>query len=278
MAALAGYRIHRRLGAGGMGEVYLAEAGSPPQAVALKVLDPTLAADPGYRRRFLREAELAATLPHANIVAVYDHGETADGTLWIVMQYVAGTDADTELRAGRMPPRRAVRIAGEVAVALDYAHRRGLLHGDVKPANFLLTEGDPERVLLADFGLARRLADPAGGTDGDTVLVTAAYAAPEILRGESPGPGADVYSLGCSLFRLLTGKPPFFAAGSKAQTVRAHLHLPPPDPTRYAPWLPPQFDAVIATAMAKDPAARYRTAGDLAEAAASALAGTALAD
>ncbi|MCB0940385.1 MAG: serine/threonine protein kinase [Mycobacterium sp.] len=268
---LAGYRIVRRLGRGGMAGVYLATEVSTSRQVALKVLGPDLAADPAFRRRFVREAELASALTHPNIVPVSGHGETADGTLWLAMPYVAGTDADAELRAGRMPPARAVRIVTEIAAALDHAHSNGLLHGDVKPANFLLSADRGGRALLADFGVARGLrdGDPGGGTG--VVLVTAAYAAPEMLRGKHCDARTDVYALGGSLFRLLTGKPPFFDAASKDDTVRSHLHRPPPRVTRFAPWLPAQLDDVIGTALAKDPANRYRTAGDLARAAAAAL-------
>ena len=270
---LAGYRILAPIGRGGMAGVYLAAEISSARQVALKVLGPDLAADPVFRHRFVREAELAGALHHPNIVPVYGHGQTADGMLWLAMPYVAGTDADTELRAGRMPPERAVRIVTEVAAALDHAHGRGLLHGDVKPANFLLATDRGDRALLADFGVARSLRDNDPACAGGVVLVTAAYAAPEMLRGKHCDPRSDVYALGGALFRLLTGKPPFFDAASKEDTVRSHLHRAPPRTTEFAPWLPPRVDDVIATALAKDPGGRYRSAGELARAAARALPG-----
>lgn len=179
------------------------------------------------------------------------------------MQYVPGGDADNELRAGRMSPARTVHIVSDVARALDHAHDHGVAHGDVKPSNFLL--GGQDCVLLTDFGVAPFVRD-------GMVLTSAAYASPEMLRGKDISGRADVYSLGCSLFRLLTGKPPFFDAGSKDDVVQAHLHREPPQPTMFAPWLPPAIDHVVATAMAKDPQLRYQTAGELARAATGALA------
>lgn len=151
---------------------------------------------------------------------VYEQGTTPDGKHWLAMQYVAGGDADSELRAGRMSPERAVHIIADIARALDYAHAQGVVHGDVKPSNFLL---DRDRVLLADFGSRPFAAD-------GMVLTSAAYAAPEMLCGNEVDGRADVYSLGCSLFRLLTGKPPFFDAGSKDEVVQAHLHREPHGP------------------------------------------------
>jgi len=272
---VAGYRLERVLGSGGTGVVYLARPGTSGTRVALKILDADISNDPAFRDRFVREAELVAELHHPNIVGVYGHGATADGLLWMAMRYVAGTDADAELRAGRMPPERAVRIVSQVAAALDYAHARALVHRDVKPANFLLAEEATaeERVLLADFVVAQRIDEPGPGREAGVVLTTPAYASPEVLGGNTVDGRADVYSLGCSLFRLLTGKPPFFDSGSKSETVRRQLHSPPPRTTEFAPWLPEQIDRVITTAMAKDPAQRYQSAGALAQAAALALTG-----
>lgn len=178
------------------------------------------------------------------------------------MPYVLGGDADTELRAGRMPPERAVQIITDVAEALDFAHAQGVVHGDVKPSNILLAEHD--RALLADFA-----APPF--TENGVALVSAAYASPEMLRGKAVDGRTDIYSLGCSLFRLLTGKPPFFDAASKDEVVNCHLHDAAPQPTRFAPWLPAAMDDVVAKAMAKDPDQRFERARALATAAAAAL-------
>ena len=240
-ASVGRYTVESVLGTGGTSTVYLAR--DADRVVALKV--------------FHRGRAATRVLVHRNIVAVYEQGPS-----WLAMQYVPGTNADAELRAGRMPPSRAAHIITEIAAALDYAHAHGVVHGDVKPSNFLLADDD--RVLLTDFGAAPFAED-------GMVLVSAAYAAPEMLCGKDVDGRADVYSLGCSLFRLLTGKPPFFDAGSKDDVVRAHLHRQPPRVSAFAPWLPQAIDDVITTAMSKNPDTRYQTAGALAEAAGAAL-------
>lgn len=273
---VAGYRIEGVLGAGGMGTVYLARHPALPRNDALKILSAELSGDPEFRARFTREADLAATLDHPNIVTVYNRGETEAGQLWIAMQYVAGTDADAELRAGNMPAPRAVHIVSEVAKALDYAHSRNLLHRDVKPANFLLSPGgvgEPERVLLADFGIARARDDATGLTSTGAVMATVAYASPEAIDGDDVDGRADIYSLGCALYRLLTGKAPFHHVTGMTAVMMAHLQQPPPRVTDNAPWVPPAMNGVIAKAMAKDPAARYQTGRELANAAVAALRG-----
>ena len=238
--SVGGYAIQSVLGTGGTGTVYLARGSSG--LVALKVFD--------------SGGPAPALLDHPNIVRTLD-----SGTHWTAMQYLPGGDADSELRAGRMSPERAVHIITGVARALDHAHGHAVVHGDVKPSNFLL---DGDRVLLADFGVRPFAAD-------GMVLTSAAYASPEMLRGKIVDRRTDVYSLGCSLFRLLTGKPPFFDAGSKDDVVDAHLHREPPRVTQFAPWLPASMDAVVATAMCKDPVGRYPSAGELADAATAAL-------
>lgn len=267
---ISGYRIEKVLGSGGMGTVYLAANPVLPRRDALKVLSSELSQDPAFRARFLREADLAATLDHPNVVTVYTRGETEEGQLWIAMQYVAGSDASKELDEGRMTAKRAVRIVGEVAKALDYAHRRKLIHRDVKPANFLLSPDD-ERIFLADFGIARALDDSVGLTATGTVMTTVAYAAPETLGSGHVDGRADIYALACSLYRMLTGHPVFASAGGMAALMAAHLTQPPPRVTDRAKHLPPAIDAVVARAMAKNPDDRYQSARDFAEAAAAAL-------
>ena len=207
-SVVGGYRIEAVLGRGGMGTVFRAAHPTLPRSDALKVLSSDLTADSHFRERFLREADLAATLDHPHIVSVYNRGETPDGHLWIAMQYVAGSDAYHELKAGRMTPARALRITAAVADALDYAHQHGLLHRDVKPANFLLAAND-QRIFLADFGIAKRNDDAAGLTQTGMVLASIAYAAPETLIGEAADHRADIYALGCSLYTMLTGQTPF---------------------------------------------------------------------
>lgn len=273
-SVISGYRIERILGRGGMGTVYLAAHPVLPRSDALKVLSPEMSHEPEFRARFLREADLAATLDHPHIVSVYGRGEAEDGLLWIAMQFVDGSDADTALRAGTMTARRAVHIVSEVAQGLDHAHGRNVVHRDVKPANFLLAgrPGPEERVLLGDFGIARAL-DDVGLTLTGAVMATLAYAAPEVLSGASLDGRADIYSLGCTLFRLLTGKTPFYDAGAPGAVINAHLTRIPPRATSLAPGLPRAMDDVIATAMAKDPAARFPSARALAAAASDALRG-----
>jgi serine/threonine protein kinase len=269
---VAGYRVERAVGAGGMGTVYAVADPQLPRLDALKVLSAELSADPDFRARFVRESDIAAVLDHPNIVSVYDRGETAAGQLWIAMQFVDGIDADAAVKAGTVTPDRAVHIITGVAEALDYAHARQVVHRDVKPANFLLSGpvGPDERVLLGDFGIARAL-DDAGMTATGSVVATMAYAAPEVIESRSLDGRADLYSLGCALFRLLTGKTPFYRSSGVAAVVMAHLQKPPPRVTELAPWLPAAFDAVIAKAMAKDPAQRYQSGHELAAAAAAAL-------
>lgn len=268
---ISGYRVERVLGAGGMGTVYLAQNPELPRHDALKVLSAELSHDPFFRARFVREADVAASLQHPNIVSVYSRGQTDQGQLWIAMQFVDGTDADGALRAGTMTPGRAVHIISEVARAVDYANDRNVVHRDIKPANFLLssTGAGEERVLLGDFGIARGL-DDYGLTITGSILSTVAFAAPEALTGGVFDRRADQYSLACSLFRLLTGNAPFAAAGANgpAAVMMAHLHSPPPRASERVPGLPRDLDAVIAKALAKNPAERFESATRFAAAAA----------
>ncbi|MEU5408215.1 serine/threonine protein kinase [Nocardia asteroides] len=261
-AIVGGYRVIKVLGAGGMGTVYLAQNPSLPRRDALKVLSGDLSTDPEFRGRFEREANLAAGLDHPNIVAVYNRGDE-DGQLWIAMQYVDGTDASAEVAKGpaAMPPHRALRIIGEVGKGLDYAHRRGLLHRDIKPANFMIAaaeDDDEERVLLTDFGVAKSSDDGQDLTATGNFMATVAYAPPEQLMGTKLDHRADIYSLGCSLYKLLTGQNPY-PATVPAMVMMGHLHEPPPRATAVRPDLPPAIDHVIAKVMAKDPAHRYNT-------------------
>jgi serine/threonine protein kinase len=270
-AVIGGYRIDRVIGTGAMGTVYAAADPHLPRLDALKVLSAHLSADHDFRARFLRESDIVAGLDHPNIVSIYNRGETPQGQLWIAMQLVDGADADQALSAGTMTVHRAVHIISEVAAALDYAHGRGVIHRDIKPANFLLSGsvGPEERVLLGDFGIARAL-DDTGITAAGSVVATAAFAAPEAVSGGMVDARSDLYALGASLYRLLTGHNPFQGDTLSAQMM-AHLHQPAPQITTLAPWLPPAFDTLIATAMAKNPHARYQSGHVLAAAAQAAL-------
>jgi len=273
---VSGYRIEGVLGHGGMGVVYKAANPTLPRSDALKILDAALSRDSTFQARFEREAAVAAQLSHPNIVAVYAQGKTEGGQLWIAMQLVAGTDAGEELASGGMTAGRAVHIVTEVAKALDYAHRRGIVHRDIKPANFLLApdehDADEERVFLADFGIARAYDDAAHLTTDGTVMASVAYASPEALAGVTVDYRTDIYSLGCSLYTLLTRKSPFAGLpGGVSAIMAAHMQAPPPRPTDVVPGLPRAIDTVIAKAMAKNPADRYQSAKELAAAAAAAI-------
>jgi ABC-type branched-subunit amino acid transport system substrate-binding protein len=262
------YRIEELLGQGGMGVVYRAYDVRLKRTIALKLMAPEFALDERFRERFSRESELAMSLEHPNVVPIHDAGEL-DGRLYLAMRYVEGTDLRSRLRdAGALAPVDAVAIVNQVARALDAAHRKGLVHRDVKPSNVLLDASD--HVYLADFGLTRRFAEQ-GVTFGDArSLGTPAYLAPEQIEGRPVDGRADVYSLGCMLYECLTGTAPF-PRGSRLEMVWAHLEDEPPSASEWSPALPEAIDDVIAKGMAKDPDDRYGTCAELAAAAEDAL-------
>ena len=266
-ATFAGYTIIRLLGAGGMGEVYLARHPRLPREDALKILTPAVTSDAEYRQRFEREADMVAALWHPHIVGVHDRGEF-DGQLWIAMDYVDGTDAGDLLAAhpGGLPPELVVRIVDAVAEALDYAHDRHLLHRDVKPSNILVTRGDPDqqRILLADFGIARRDDETDGLTATNMTVGTVAYAAPEQLMGKALDGRADQYALAATAFHLLTGAPPF-QHSNPAVVISQHLTAAPPKLGERRPELA-QLDPAMSKALSKDPADRYARCIDFARA------------
>jgi WD40 repeat protein/tRNA A-37 threonylcarbamoyl transferase component Bud32 len=262
---LAGYRIESLLGLGGMSIVYLAEDLRLKRKVALKVLAASLAEDESFRERFLRESELAASIDHPNIVPIYEAGTTED-LLFIAMRYVEGRDLKMRLGRGPLAPGDATGILAQVASALDAAHARGLVHRDVKPSNVLLdTSARPDgsdHVYLADFGLMKQLSEEAG--EEGHLFGTIDYVAPEQIAGDEIDWRADVYSLGCVLYECLVGQPPF-RRDSDLAVVFAHLDVEPPAPSALRPELPPSLDAVIARALAKEPAERYPSCRALAQ-------------
>lgn len=264
----AGYEIERLLGTGGMGEVYLAHHPRLPRQDALKILSSASTRDEEFRARFIREAELAATLWHPHIVGVLDRGEF-NGRLWISMDYVEGTDAGRLIRERYphgMPEHDVCEIVTAVADALDFGHDRRLLHRDVKPENILVTtsDGHRRRVLLTDFGIARRIDDVSNLTDDNVAVGTISYVAPEQLMGKQLDGRADQYALAATAFHLLTGAPPFDDA-NRAVVISHHLNTPPPRVSDRRPELA-HLDAVLARALAKDPNQRYPSCLDFARA------------
>jgi serine/threonine-protein kinase len=267
-ATFAGYTIVRMLGSGGMGEVYLAQHPRLPRRDALKVLPESVSADSEYRQRFNREADIAATLWHPHIVGVHDRGDF-DGQLWISMDYVDGTDAARLLRErypNGMPKAEVADIVTAVAEALDYAHERGLLHRDVKPANILLSqpESDDHRIMLADFGIARWANDISGLTATNMTVGTVSYAAPEQLLGAQLDGRSDQYALAATAFHLLTGAPPF-QHSNPAVVISQHLSASPPAIGAQRPELS-ALDPVLAKALSKDPKERFERCADFARA------------
>jgi serine/threonine-protein kinase len=265
------YRIESLLGRGGMSVVYLAEDTRLGRRVAIKVLSAELAADDAFRSRFVRESQLAAGLEHPNIVPVYEAGE-AEGQLFIAMRYVRGTDLRTLLtREGPFDSDRTIALLRPVAAALDAAHRRGLVHRDVKPANILIaTDEGEEHVYLSDFGLSKHTSSRSGLTKTGTFMGTVDYVAPEQIQGHDVDGRTDGYSLACVLFECLTAKVPF-AKDSDVATLFGHIQDPPPRVTQARESLPSEIDEVIAQGMAKNPDDRPQTATALIDRAARAL-------
>jgi streptogramin lyase/predicted Ser/Thr protein kinase len=269
-STFAGHEILGVAGRGGMGVVYRARQISLDRIVALKVVEPSLASDESFQRRFLQESRLAASIDHPNVIPVY-YAEEEDGVPYVAMRFVDGHDLRELVAAGGpLPAARAVEIVAQVAAALDAAHAAGLVHRDVKPANVLLTRDD--HVYLTDFGLTKRSDTQGGHTVSGQWVGTLSYMAPEQIRGTGAGPASDTYALGCVLFQCLTGRTPFPREGDEA-IMWAHLHEPPPAPSALVPGLAAALDAVIARALAKDPAERFPSAGALGAAAQRALTG-----
>jgi serine/threonine-protein kinase len=258
---IAGHRIVRQVGRGGMGVVYEAVDEALGRTVALKLVAPERAGEPGFRERFITESRLAASIDHPNVLPVFKAGEE-DGELYLAMRFVDGDD----LRAlSPLEPGRAAHIVAQVGAALDAAHARRLVHRDVKPANVLVGEGD--HAYLTDFGVVKALDETSGQTRTGDVVGTLDYVAPERIKGEADGPPGDLYALGCLLFYTLTGRVPF-PLDTSERKLWAHLSDPPP-----AVPGQPAFDAVIARALAKEPAERFESGAALGAAAVAAAGG-----
>ena len=258
------YELGEILGFGGMSEVHLARDLRLHRDVAIKVLRADLARDPSFYLRFRREAQNAAALNHPAIVAVYDTGEaeTATGPLpYIVMEYVDGvTLRDIVHTEGPMPSKRAIEVIADACQALNFSHQHGIIHRDVKPANIMISKTGAVKVM--DFGIARALADANSVTQTAAVIGTAQYLSPEQARGEKVDARSDVYSLGCVLYEILTGEPPFIG-DSPVAVAYQHVREDPVPPSQRHNDISPELDAVVLKALAKNPDNRYQTAAEM---------------
>ncbi|GAB3133779.1 Stk1 family PASTA domain-containing Ser/Thr kinase [Tsukamurella serpentis] len=259
------YDLGETLGFGGMSEVHLARDTRLSRDVAIKILRADLARDPSFYERFRREAQNAASLNHPTIVQVYDTGEaqTPAGPLpYIVMEYVDGeTLRDVLRRDGTIAPQAAMTWMADVCAALDFSHRNGIVHRDMKPANVMLTHSGEIKVM--DFGIARAMSDPSAGmTQTAAVIGTAQYLSPEQARGDSVDARSDVYAAGCVLFELLTGQPPF-TGDTPVSVAYQHVREDPPTPSSILDTVPPELDSITLKALSKNPANRYQTAGEM---------------
>jgi len=269
----AGYRLRAVVGRGGMSVVYQAENPRLGSVVALKVLAPEIATDDVFRARFLEESRIAASLNHPNVIPIYDMGPSGD-LLYIAMRYVAGTDLRALLKKhSPLPPDDAIFLAGQAARALDAAHRKGLVHRDVKPGNLLIEhgqDGDPDHVYLSDFGITKYMLSRSGLTKTGEFLGTIDYVAPEQIQ-ETPVDGrADEYSLGCVLYECLTGRVPF-PKERDAAIIWAHVEEMPPPPSTLHPELPQAVDDVFSRVLAKRPEDRYASCREFVDAARASL-------
>jgi serine/threonine-protein kinase len=255
------YELQQKIGEGGMARVYRAQDLRLERPVAVKVLHPHYATDPGFLRRFLNEAQAAARLRHPAIVDVYDIGQDGDDQ-YIVMELILGSDLKSLiLRNGSLSIEQSVQIAEVVAQALDVAHRAGLIHRDVKPQNIMIS--DDGQVKITDFGIAKSIVSTSV-TETGVVFGTADYLSPEQARGESATPRSDVYALGVTLYEMLTGRLPFTGENAIAVAMQ-HLNAPPPALRSYNPRIPARLEELVLQALSKDPAQRPQTGRDFAQ-------------
>jgi beta-lactam-binding protein with PASTA domain/tRNA A-37 threonylcarbamoyl transferase component Bud32 len=253
------YRILRKLGAGGMANVYLAEDEELGRRVAIKILNDRYANDELFIERFRREAKSAAALSHPNIVSIYDRGE-AEGTYYIAMEVIEGRSLkELILTRGPLPIPQAIAYTLEILDALRFAHRHGIIHRDVKPHNILV---GGERLKVTDFGIAR--AGASQMTEAGSIMGTAQYLSPEQARGAPVTASSDLYSVGIVLYEMLTGKVPF-SGDSAIEIAMKHLNELPKPPSKIRPEIPPDLDQVVLRALAKAPEDRYQTAEEFAE-------------
>jgi len=252
------YRIVRKLGSGGMANVYLAEDEDLGRRVAIKILNDRYANDDLFIERFRREAKSAAALSHPNIVSVYDRGE-AEGTYYIAMEVIEGRSLkELIMTRGPLPIAQALAYTHEILEALRFAHRHGIIHRDIKPHNILIGE----RLKVTDFGIAR--AGASQMTEAGSIMGTAQYLSPEQARGAPVTASSDLYSAAIVLYEMLTGKVPF-TGDSAIEIAMKHLNDPPKPPSKIRPEIPEELDAVVLSALAKNPEDRYQTAEEFSE-------------
>jgi serine/threonine protein kinase len=263
---IAGYKLEKQIGQGGMAVVFRARDERLGRLIAVKILAPAAAADEAFRKRFIRESRAAAAVDDPYIIPVFEAGES-DGVFFIAMRHVSGGDVGTLVRShGPLSPGRAAAILSPVASALDAAHEAGLVHRDVKPTNMLLDvrPGRPDHVYLSDFGLSKDALSSLGLTGSGSFLGTPDYVAPEQIAGDEVDGRADQYALACTAFEMLSAAPPFRRDHGMA-VIYAHTSAAPPALTSVRPDLPAAIDAVLAKALAKAPTDRYATCRDFAE-------------
>ncbi|MFI1157060.1 protein kinase [Streptomyces sioyaensis] len=255
------YELVEQLGHGGMGTVYRAHDHRLRRTVAVKTLSAELALQPEFLSRFQREAHAAAALNHPGVATVHDVGEDASGGVaepYLVMEYVEGTTLSHVLKGGALPPAQAADVVGQVLEALEHSHRHAIVHRDIKPANVMLA--DTGKIKVVDFGIAKALSEVATRLTGTGVAVgTPAYLAPEQIKGGDTDHRTDLYAVGCLLYELLTGRPPY-TGDSPFSVMHQHLTADPVPPSRLRPELPPAVDAVIVRALHKDREDRFADA------------------
>jgi serine/threonine protein kinase len=251
---IAGYEVEAVVGSGGIGVLYRARQLRLDRPVALKLVEPEVAAEPVVRERLRREARTVAALDHPNVVPLYEAGEE-NGTVFIATRWVEGTELGTLIRSeGPLEPRRAARVAAQIASALEVAHEKGLVHRDIKPSNVIITSED--HAYLTDFGLTKRAGSASGFTGAQQMLGTIDYVAPEQIEGGEPDPRGDVYGLASVLFEMLTGSAPFAGEIGGMAKMWAHLNADPPSVREQRVDVPEALDEVIRRGLAKRPDGR----------------------
>jgi len=253
-SVIAGYQVESVVGSGGIGVLYRARQLRLNRPVALKVVEPEVAADPVVRERLRREARTVAALDHPNVVPLYEAGED-NGTVFIATRWVDGTELGTLISGeGPLEPHRAARVAAQIASALEVAHEKGLVHRDIKPSNIILTSED--HAYLTDFGLTKRAASASGFTGAGQMLGTIDYVAPEQIEGGEADPRGDVYGLACVLYEMLSGAAPFAGQTGGMAKMWAHLNAEPPSVREQRVDVPQALDEAIRHGLAKRPDGR----------------------